>query len=406
MTGKETIDVGKRTLVRVQGTGGDLVIKGWRRAEIQLEGADSPTTVTEKSDHILIEGAGDLVLSVPHQLRVEVGSIGGDASISNLGAALSVNQLGGDLSLRNVSGTTVKSIGGDLFAKHTRGDITLENLGGDCLVSDLDGQIAGKGIGGDLMAKEIGGGMDISVGGDINAHFSPVPWQAYALSAKGDIFAHIPEDSNAEFKISSDKGTIILQDEDESRRLDENEHTYIMGEGGAQVKLSAKGEVMLSTESGTWSPEFSVDPDVMGLAGQITQQTTEQIQRQLSSLEKHLDKHLSGVSKSLESLELPEEKVKIIQRKIEEASQRAAMKAQKATQKAEVKLERKIAKAQKKARAKKPTFDLHDFLSKKEQEHRQATEEERMMILKMLEEKKITAKQAEKLLSALEGGEG
>jgi hypothetical protein len=34
----------------------------------------------------------------------------------------------------------------------------------------------------------------------------------------------------------------------------------------------------------------------------------------------------------------------------------------------------------------------------------QASEEERMMILKMLQEKKITAEEAEKLLSALEGG--
>jgi hypothetical protein len=34
-----------------------------------------------------------------------------------------------------------------------------------------------------------------------------------------------------------------------------------------------------------------------------------------------------------------------------------------------------------------------------------ATEEERMMILKMLQEKKISAEDADKLLSALEGGE-
>jgi hypothetical protein len=34
----------------------------------------------------------------------------------------------------------------------------------------------------------------------------------------------------------------------------------------------------------------------------------------------------------------------------------------------------------------------------------QATDEERMAILKMLQEKKITAEDAEKLLSALEGG--
>lgn len=402
---QKTIAVEDQSRFVIKSLGGDMALKGWKRPEIRLDGMVDQGQVKQTSDKITVESAGDLSLSIPHQLAVDILNIGGDATIANLTAPLTIKNLGGDLSLRDVNAPTLDNVGGDLFAKHIRGDLTIGHLGGDCLVNDVDGQYADKGVGGDLHLNKVGGGIETSAGGDIQAIFSPVPWQAYDLRAGGALYAQIPEDTNASFKIKSKKEVINLNINGETQRIQEKEYEFEMGEGGPQVSLSAGDEVMLSTESGGWSPEFTFDADFEGLAEQITQQTTAQIQDQLSSMEKHLHEHLSGVAESLESLDLPEEKMRQVQEKIREASQRAAQKAQKAAQKAEAKLEYKIAKAQRKARRQRKSFDLEDFLTEKEQERTEVSEDERLMILNMLSEKKITAEQADELLAALEGKE-
>ncbi|MBS3750218.1 MAG: hypothetical protein KGY39_01800 [Anaerolineales bacterium] len=402
---QKTIPVKKQSRILIQNVGGDLSLKSWKRPEIRLQGIGEHDRLEKTAQEFILEIAGDLAISTPHQLAVEVNNAGGDASLANLPSPLSVKNLGGDLSLRDVNAAAISNVGGDLFAKHVRGDLTIKHVGGDCLVNDVDGQYADQGVGGDLHLSKIAGGIETTAGGDIQAIFSPVSWQAYDLRAGKSLYAQIPEDTNAVFKIKSEEASIQLNIDGESQTIQEKEYEFEMGEGGTQVLLSAGGEVMVSTETKKWSPEFSFDADFEGLAEQISQQTTDQIQSQLSSLEKNLKENLSHVAKSLESFDLSEEKMEQVRAKIEEAGLRAAQKAQKAAQKAEAKLEYKIAKAQRKARRKRKSFNLEDFLAQDAEEKGSVTEDERLMILNMLEEKKISAQQADELLAALEGKE-
>lgn len=401
---QQTVPVTTHTRLILESVAGDLVLKGWGREEMQLNGENELISIDEDGERIQVECRGDLTLTVPHQLDVVLNSLGGDGSLSNLAGELEIRKVGGDLSLRDVNQTSIEGVGGDLLARHIRGDLTILNLGGDCVVSDLDQQLSAKSIAGDLLIAEVGGGIDAAAGGDIHARFSPVPWQMYALEAQGDLYIRVPADSHGKFLIRSRQESIILHIDNDSERIQNRESTFEMGEGGPHIQLAAAGEVTLSDSTGQWSPELTFHADFEGLAGQITRQTSAQIQDQLSSLEKHLEQHLSGVAKSLEALDLPQEKIADIQSKIEGASRRAAQKTQKAARKAEAKLEKKITQAQKNARRQRPTFDLDEFLSQREQAAQTATDEERLMILNMLQEKKITAEQAEDLLSALEEG--
>ncbi|OQY30478.1 MAG: hypothetical protein B6243_10420 [Anaerolineaceae bacterium 4572_5.2] len=94
-----------------------------------------------------------------------------------------------------------------------------------------------------------------------------------------------------------------------------------------------------------------------------------------------------------------------MQERITNAQQRA----QHSVQKAQAKLQRKLTQTQRKAarrarhdKRKSAEFDIESLLAKKEKASRAVSDKERMMILKMLQEKKITTDQANDLLSALE----
>jgi hypothetical protein len=83
----------------------------------------------------------------------------------------------------------------------------------------------------------------------------------------------------------------------------------------------------------------------------------------------------------------------------------AAEKAEIAAIKAQAKVEKKIARTRRKAlkaRTKMKEFDLGDFLEAQKGK-RAVNESERLMILEMLQEKKISLDEADQLLKSLEG---
>jgi hypothetical protein len=90
-----------------------------------------------------------------------------------------------------------------------------------------------------------------------------------------------------------------------------------------------------------------------------------------------------------------------ISRRAQETAERAARKAEAAGRRAERHVERKLRHTAGKRHNLKWNFTQDVTGAKREP----VSDEERMTILRMLAEKKITSEEAEKLLSALEGGQ-
>lgn len=284
------------------------------------------------------------------------------------------------------------------------------------MLRDLGGQFAAT-VGGDLSLRDISGGIDTTTGKDAAVTFSPVPWQAYSIQAGGDIFAQIPQDTNAEFELKSGSKKIHINLKDAGHTIKEKTHNLTLGEGGPSVSLSAGGEIALSNEKRTTdsaagfgtpdfgTPNFGAFDNMENMFDEIAQQTTAQLEEQLSMIEEHLNTQFSDLEKSFKLAGLSEEKAQEVQERITNAQQRA----QHSVQKAQAKLQRKLTQTQRKAarrarhdKRKSAEFDIESLLAKKEKASRAVSDKERMMILKMLQEKKITTDQANDLLSALE----
>ena len=141
----------------------------------------------------------DLEVRVPENLRVEVKSHSGDATIANI-ASLDYAAHSGDLIVRHVSGDvsvevhsgdvqaedigplTVRRAGsGDINAQGVHGDVTVGNIGsGDLALRDVakgvhvesvgSGNLSVTHAGGDVLVGSVGSG-DVTVGG-INGDFT------------------------------------------------------------------------------------------------------------------------------------------------------------------------------------------------------------------------------------------
>ena len=457
---KKTLETGEAPQVIVKNVGSDLQVKGWDRSEILVKSSsDNDIVLEEREEGIFVSCPSDCVLYVPQKASVEVkqvgsnarfrsidgavviGSVGTDLSLRDVGsaqaetvgtdlsarrvrAALNVKKVGSSALVQDVSNVNLGTVGSQLIAKRVRADLQIEQVGSSAVVRDVDGQVRFTSIGNSLHLRDVSGGIQAELGGSATIDFAPVSWQAYSIKAADSIRCNIPADANAQFEIESGAQRIRIKTAEGSETVKEGTHTLILGDGGAPVKLVAGGSVeIVSQGSGMGEvDEFEIDfgSEIGSLADEIAEQTTRQIEAQMELLEEQLNAQMAGLSMSLGSAGMSEERMRELEERLEQAKERAARRAEEASRRTQEKLERKIAAAQRKAERKARASAVrearrhrsHDFMGPevvivppvaRQTAKDPVSEEERMMILQMLQDRKISVEQAEQLLSALEG---
>ncbi len=217
----------------------------------------------------------------------------------------------------------------------------------------------------DLALRDVRGNVSANVSEDVVLYLNPRAGNVYSVTAGDDILLVMPPKANATLTLNADEIDVewkgIPNDEDATSRV------ITLGDGSALINLKAGGDIRVSNQAdaGDSAEDFGnfagmgFDWSGFGVA------LSERISRQV------------------------EQATRGSTRKAEEAARQAARKAEEA--------ERRM------NRRGRPNWDVSPKgvpMPPKPQ----ASEEERMAILKMLQEKKITAEEADNLLSALEGG--
>jgi hypothetical protein len=402
----KTIPVEEISQLEISSTGGSLYLSGWSRDEIRIRDFSDENALKKTKTKLKLSFQSDGLISIPHQLSVSVGTIARDGIVKGIEGSLKISTVGGDLTLSDVQKSTAESVGGDVFAKRLQDDLLIKKVGNDCLIEDLQGQLSLEQVGGDIQINRVAGGIAVQAGGDGQINFSPVPWQAYQVNTAGDLSIGLPDDCNAEFSLKSGSSDITIKLGNIDEKIDQPEIKKVIGEGGAVIMLTAGGKLHLSSDKYSWFSGMDISVDELeDLAADFSSQTVGQIKNHLGNLEVDLRESLSGLSESLDSLGLSDENLKELKDQLEESSRLAVQKAEAAAVKASARIEKNIAKAQRKARKlkrKSSEFDLSKFLSDQVEEQ-EVSEKERLLILEMLQEKKISPDEADELLKALEG---
>lgn len=429
---------------------GDLQVKGWDRAEIEVKANLEELTLQEEDDVVQISCQGNCALRVPEAATLQIENVGGEARFKLLEDQLHAVRIGGLVTLRNVADVSLDQVMGDLFVKNVSGDLQIGHVGGNASIRFVDGDcsldfvsgnleardIAGNmnascggdaslrviegdcllaRIGGDLALRDLQGDLQARAGGDCSVRLSSLEGSSYEVSAGGDLSCRLPEDSSLQLTITSPSIRIRLADE--TRTCQEGSCELTLGEGEAVMKLTAGGDALVdardsSTEAG--ESDFSE-----AFSERLGQQIEAQIEAQMDAINEQLQ-HLNHLSTSLRGAGLsPDETEEILR---EKASTQAQEKMRRAQEKLERKLEAarrrselKALAAERRAQAverraqsgkrRSWTFSFKSTPKSQQPPVEPVSDEERLMILRMLEQKKISIEEAEALLSALEDKE-
>jgi hypothetical protein len=354
-------------------------------ADLSVEGIEAATMVVivdhseglrmrEEGGVFSLQTDSDCRVILPFGVTVTIDKVGGDASIKNLSNRLVIGKVGGDLQLNLVEGASVETVGGDCIVKQTSGAAELNRIGGD-LVAEVSGSIYAGSVGGDARVIGATGKVQLTAGGDTSFKFTDANMPEVKVNAGGDIQLQVPADANAQLELTSEDENIQVHSSGQDVDAEERNFSLPLGNGGATVTLTAGGSINVTDRE---EKDWDFDTEVESMDDRWQDFGIEIEQKIKESLKTVADSVRMATQQASKAGQIAEEKMNQAMRHLEERGMSAGRK-------------RKVVGF---------TFGENDPFTVKPPVR--ASDEERMLVLRMLQEKKISVEEAEKLLNALD----
>ncbi len=406
--------------VRIDAVYGDLQVEGWERSEILLQSNNDETAALKQEGQAFqVKTTGDCVLNLPSKARLTVVSVHGGARIRKLESPVKTGKVLGSLAFDDVSQAQVESVYGELLAKGVAGTLTIDQVLGNAWIENVKGNCSIERVAGDLDVRGAGGDVRASARGDAHVHLETQTGTSYQIEASGNIEFSTPAGTNAKVQITSRANKIRLNLPDGNRVLEGKTYDLSLGDGTASIILTASGSVSFHCGEGSASGEQEASQAFPRIAEDFSQKISGEVELQLDTQMKILDEQMAHLSESIARAGVAPAESDRIMRRARESSERANLRAQEKLKRAREKLDRKLAAAQRKVDESEQAAGQRRGSQEKQtwsfewpappsssQRDSGRSDEESLLILRMLEQKKITLEQAEQLLAALEGNSG
>jgi hypothetical protein len=372
------LTVGPEPKIRIESVEGDLRLVGWDNDEILAKTDDDALVLQQNGEEISVTSPDDLSINVPKNSAVSILTVNGDMSVRGLASDFEADTVKGDVAIRDVGKVSLGAIESDFSLRGAKGDVHVKSVGGDASLREVDGSLTLDSVSDDLAVHGVGGNLKVDVNEDVVVHLDPKAGQEYTVMAGDDILLVLPSDANVTLTMSGDEINVHLpnvQPEDSTSRV------VTLGDGSAQIRLDAGGDVLVTDRE-----DAAENADEYGnFAGMMFDWGNwgREIGQKWGDFGRQFGERAS--------------------KRAQEAAARAARKAEATARRAERHLDRKFG-VHSDRRSARFSWSWDPSRMPRASQSEPVSDEERMTILRMLSEKKITSEEAEKLLSALEGG--
>lgn len=384
--------------VQVDQVGGDLQIVGWDRLEIIAKTDDDELSLTSAGQTIHAHSDGDLILYLAREVNLRIMDVDGDVDLRAISGSTDIRNIGGDLQMRNVGSVAIKSVSGDLSLRGSSGDLQVDMVGGDASLHDVQGDVSIT-VSADLYLRGAEKNVLARVGSDAALYLKPKPGANVNVQAGSDILLRLPAKVDVELSLQGCDDESIRVDLAGMRPVEMgNFRKLVVGAGGASINLQAGADVIVTSRGDEWENKAEFDslgregPFAPGEFPGLPSKLHEQILRRVED----------ATRRALEASMRAQEQSQQVQERVESAMRRADDKMRTAERRSMhmgIKIGRFGASIVGAARP--PIEPVSPSTSGAMPEP--VTDAERLVILKMLQDKKVSLQEAEKLLAALDG---
>jgi hypothetical protein len=321
---------------------------------LHTDGEAEDVSVQRQGEHFILSLRDSSLLICPPATTLTIKAVHGDLHVHGVTAPVAIGVVDDDLNLHDVGPVAVERVAGDLSARRVDGDMRITALDGDLRVTALRGGLeSGR------------------VGGDIRLEATFPPGTTCRLRCAGDLRLCLPEDASlrlavrARGEVRSRHPALAL---DRARR----EFEGVLGAGEATLEAQVDGNVYI----------LAAEPE----SGEIGEIIETSIAAAMAELESRLTASLGryGTVPVSGHLHHAAERAR---REMERAAEQARREAERARMQAERAERRWQRVTGQRPSARRPVI----------------SDEERLRVLRLVEEGKISPTEAADLLDALEG---
>lgn len=353
-------------------------------ADLSVEGTEESILVVivdqgdslrmrEENGVYRIQSDTDCRLLLPSTAMVTVEKTGGDGQLKNLKSRVVIGKIGGDLKLDSISGASVESIGGDCHIYAAIGAIELARVGGSLTADGGESLLAG-GVGGDAKIYNFTGKLEVIAGDEVSIQLSQANVPEIRIKSGSDIDLYLPENANCQLDLKSGGESIKVHAGGQEVELEDRELSVPLGIGGAKVSLTAGDSIQVTDrEKAAFGDHDSIwdDDHWKNFGFDIGRKVREGLRIAGDSMD-------MAIKQAEKASKLAGREVERVFRDLDETRYRPG------------------------PRNNVVGFSMNEYPTPVSSAKAGPSDEERMLVLKMLQEKKITVEEAEKLLNALD----
>jgi hypothetical protein len=434
---KQFVTTGTSPKVTIEAHG-ELTLKGWDEPGVQVKNsAAEHITIEQDGNDVLVRCLSNCSVRVPEAAEVNLQMAMGRVTVKNVEGGLTVDKAHGDLTLKSVGPTQIGEVMGSLMAKNIFGDLHADAVRGNATVRDVQGDCSLTQVNGNFQLDDVDGEASAEAYGNAMLRFDPLPGNDYRFQAKGNLQLVLPKDASARITAQAQGQLIIKLPGVDFNEANPGPKEFTLGDGDASLDLSANGNVQVFSHTADWEmgdfgeetpgigegfarmgEDFGRMGEDFGRMGEdIGNQVAAQIEAQMEMMAAQIEAKMATLTASLGTMGMSEDQRQRIEERAREASERATARAEEKMRQAQERLARKMEAHQRRTEQQAAAAQRHGahrphmppmppmppmpFRSKTV--HEPVSEDERMTVLRMLEQNKITLEQADQLLAALEG---
>jgi hypothetical protein len=400
--------------VIVTSLGGDLAVEGWERDEVMVDvDPDELPTVDTEGDAVHVSAPDDAVVHVPHGASLEVASSPGDVAVTAVRGTIAIGTVGGDLALNDVGASRIGSVDGDLTAETVGGDFVVRSVGSDAAIRTVSGNLDAGRVGADLAVSGVTGDIRATAGADAALEIAPAEGRTYTVTAGASIRCHVPEDANLVVNVTSGAGAARIDVPGAVGEAMGGLYNGTLGTGGATLNLVAGARVVVrsgaggsgDSEWGDMAADFGADltdwaDDLAGRMRVHAVRVADRVGERLSRVAETIPDVLIAAGMSGDEAERIAERVQRAAERAAEKVQRHAERVEHHAVRAERWAERQAARAAARVEFPRPPRPPRRPDAPPAPP---VSDEERLSVLRMVEQGKISVDDAERLLAALSG---
>jgi hypothetical protein len=382
------IPVGEGITIIVK-VSGDLFLQGESQMEVRFQSSEDRIKVNQSNDTLYIETHASLDLVVPRSVPVIVEKTGGSAFVQDLDQTLVIQKVGGDLALRRISALRLDKVGGSCLIDDANQPATIQKIGGDLTLRHVVAPVHIGSIGGTgNLQVEGGGAVEARAGADLRVYLQGLEG-AVTLRAGSNVDLYLPSSVNAQVVLDSGAESIDIALNRQLEKLVQfynlRRSEFKLGDGGVQVEIRAGSDIHVRDQE---SEPASITGD---------------LDRRENAWKEARERHGQAFSWSGGfGFDRSSAWADMISRRAQEAARRAEHRTHAAMRRTEDQIrnaaEREIRHAETRF-----GMGMPPVPPPPPPHAPRVTEQERLLVLQMLQDNKITVEQAEKLLAALEG---